>query len=203
MMEKRNRIMTLSVLAIVVLLFSGSALANLEVNHSYHWENESDRCQGNGYTINVHVQNQWDYPIEITSIGVIMDWQDPNQYYDYFTVRLEPGDGHDAQIYIQIPTETYVGDHNFQITVDYTPQQETGAEQEQVSIDGWDFYVEPADGGGDGDDGSEGIFGDGGMSIDWESIDAGIPAGAMGLLFVALFIGIIVVMPVVYFLSKD
>ena len=210
MMEKRNWLMTLGALAIVVSMFSGSALAYLEVNHSYHWENESDRSQGNGYSINLEIWNHWDYPIEINNVGIHMDWQQPGEYdYDMNTAWLDPETSYGATFFIYIPVDAYIGDHNYNIQIEYRAYQVDITTDESWPVEGWDFFVEPANGGGDdgddgdGDDGSEGIFGNGGMSIDWESIDAGIPASVLSLLFVALFIGIIVVMPVVYFLTKD
>lgn len=280
MMEKSNWIMILAALAIVVLMFSGSALAYLEVNHSYQWENESDRCQGNAYLINLDITNHHSESIRITRLGIHMDWQDPIDFYTNGAQSgwLINGAVFNTGIMIGIPEDAYVGNHYFEIQVDYEIDVNGNIMTEYSSTNGNDFYVEssnalskrdeainvisnvnsmyfeseeaanradeanfafndaesyynmndwdnaismydqainfgneaialendydPSSGSSGGDD-SGGIFGDGGTSIDWNSIDVGIPAGATTLLFLALLIGTIVVMPVVYFLSKD
>ena len=144
MMRYRPFLTVASVLALASLLFSAPALANLEVNYDFSWNDDFDRCQGSGYNINIDITNQYPNQIQITRVGVHLDWQSPGEYHDDYQHSgwMGTGDGHWTSIFIPIPQDAYVGDHSYDILVEFEVQDGNGTYTDSMQIFDWNFYVE-------------------------------------------------------------
>ena len=68
-------------LAFASLLISGAALANLDVNYHFSWNDDIERYPGNGYEMVIDITNQFPNPILITRVAVHLDWQPGGQFY--------------------------------------------------------------------------------------------------------------------------
>ena len=217
------------IVVMAMILALGQCVAaqqDIDIMTNTMWYDESDRYPGNGYDIEITVNNYWGLPIEIQLIQVHMDWQGPDEHFNDYNIHwLNDGESAFTTIHVDIPPDAAIGNHMYDVNVEFDVHDPAGVYYTTWS-EGFDgFFVEqswgdpgggdpgggdpgggdPGDGDpgdGDGEGGMGGIFGEGGISIDWGSIDGAIPAGTMVMLFIITFICLFVVIPVVYYFAR-